>query len=181
MRGERERSGAPARFRISTCTEKWRQHVTNKNIKTRPISAPDRNGVLLFASPRRLARSSSFNFHYHGLFSDLICCPVRSTHIGGLCCLMQSYFFFSSTERSTHISQIENIDSFAKFTLNPVGTVGTATAIFRFSDELRRTLRSRMRRFDILIIFGFCRIMTHFVARVCILRFSCFRDFMFYV
>lgn len=36
--------------------------------------------------------SPSFNFHYHSLFSDLICCPVRSTYVRRFYCLVQNYF-----------------------------------------------------------------------------------------
>jgi len=74
-------------------TGKWRGgDIENKNIKPRPIPMLNRYGALLFASPARC--SPSFNFHYQSLFSDLICCPVRSTYISRFYCLSQNYSLF---------------------------------------------------------------------------------------
>lgn len=89
------------------------EDTENKNVKARPISMPNRYGILLFASPVRC--SPSFNFHYRSLFSDLICCPVRSTYIREFYCPARNYFLSAIGRSMYHRNR--NVDSFARFAL----------------------------------------------------------------
>lgn len=160
-------------FVFQHARKKWRQDGENKNIKTRPISASNRNGVLLCfprcraASAR--ARSSSFNFHYHGLFSDLICCLVRSMYIGSFCCLMQSYFF-PSTECSTHIGNWK-YRPFCELYITFYRNGWTTFAIFAFSAFQFRRIAKVEETNSILIIFEFQKIITHASCIAILLRY----------
>jgi len=88
------------------------EDIENKNVKARPISMPNRYGILLFASSVRC--SPSFNFHYRSLFSDLICCPVRSTYISVGFIVRHGIIFFLPLDIPRTI-EIGNADSFVRF------------------------------------------------------------------